>query len=373
VSGPASSNAGPLEERLLALTEDLVRIPSVGLDDEAILAEIRRRVPEGWEVREPTKGALALLPPGPLDERPFVVLAGHVDTVPPAPDRPPAREGTVVRGRGAADMKGGVAVLLDLAAAPEARGGELAVGFLFVGREEMPLGHSALAPALAAEERLRRAALAIVLEPTANAIEVGCLGNLNARATVRGVAAHTARPWLGRNAIHRAIEALASVADLPVRDVEVDGLVFRESVSVTKIGGGIAANVVPDLAVAEVNLRYAPIHAPEQAEARIRELLAHPDVEVEVLSNAPGALPPLANPLVGRLRRTGGLEVRAKQAWTQVAEFAMHGVDAVNLGPGDPRYAHADDEQVDADALVRTHRVLAAFLAGRSVDEEPAR
>ena len=210
---------------------------------------------------------------------------------------------------------------------------------------------------------MREAALAIVLEPTANALEVGCNGNLQAVVRVRGRAAHSARPWLGDNAIHAAIEALGPVADLPVRDVDVDGLVFREVVSVTTIAGGVAGNVVPDLVEAHVNMRYAPTHTPDAAETRLRELLGHPRVELEILGNAPPGRVCLDNPLVTRLRASGDLEVRPKQAWTPVAEFGMVGVDAVNLGPGDPRYAHTDDEQVTATALARTHQIVSAFLA----------
>jgi succinyl-diaminopimelate desuccinylase len=212
-------------------------------------------------------------------------------------------------------------------------------------------------------EQARGAALAIVMEPTANGIEVGCVGNLNALVVARGVAVHSARPWLGSNAVHRAIRALTPIADLPVRDVDVEGLVYREAVNVTTIHGGTAANVIPDAVSAHVNVRYAPTHAPEEAEARLRELLsADPEIEVRVLSNAPPGPVPVSNPLVERLRTSGDLSVRPKQAWTPVAEFAAVGVDAVNFGPGDPQYAHRDDERVEIPALVRSHEVLRSFL-----------
>jgi succinyl-diaminopimelate desuccinylase len=287
-----------------------------------------------------------------------------VDTVPLAgASRPGLRDGDAIVGRGAADMKGALAVMLALAEDGAVSPG-VDIGYLCFGREEVPITESAVLPAFDRVPALREAALAIVMEPTANELEVGCNGNLSARVTVRGRAAHSARPWLGDNAIHAAIEALGAVADLPIRDVDIDGLVFREVVSVTTIDGGIAGNVVPDRVHASINYRYAPTRGPAEAEARLRELVDHPQVSLEVLGNGPPGRVCLDNALVQRLRRAGGLAVRPKQAWTPVAEFGMVGVDAVNLGPGDPRYAHTDDERVEVAALVRAHEIVSAFFAG---------
>jgi succinyl-diaminopimelate desuccinylase len=269
-------------------------------------------------------------------------------------------------GPGAADMKAGLAVMLALAD-DGVTSAEMDTGYVWFAREEVPIVESALLPALGRMPALREAALAIVLEPTANELEVGCNGNLNAHVVVRGRAAHSARPWLGDNAIHAAIEALEPLADLPVRDVDIDGLVFREVVSLTTIEGGTAANVVPDRVEARVNYRYAPDRTPDQAEARLQELLADSRLDVTVVGNAPPGPVALDDPLVQRLRRSGDLQVRPKQAWTPVAEFGMAGVNAVNLGPGDPRYAHTDDEQVTVGALERTHAIVSAFLAGTEV------
>jgi succinyl-diaminopimelate desuccinylase len=212
--------------------------------------------------------------------------------------------------------------------------------------------------------------LAIVMEPTANALEMGCLGNLNARVTVGGVAAHSARPWQGSNAIHVAIEALGPVWQAPVIEVELGGLIFKEVISVTTIEGGRAANVVPDLVTASVNYRYAPSRTPAEAESRVRELVFGPRVEVDVVGNAPPALPPSSSALVEALREAGNLEVRAKQAWTPVAEFASMGLDAVNFGPGDPSYAHRDDERVEEAAMLRSYEVLRAFLRATGSKEQ---
>lgn len=354
-----------LSERLAARTLAFVDVPSVSDDEAAMIAVLREALPvEAFDVADEHDAVLFLAPARRREGVPFVLLAGHVDTVPPNGNLPGRREDGAVVGRGAADMKGALAVMVEIArwlASSEAS--DLDVGLLFFGREELPITRSALLPLLDRCAIARTVDLALVMEPTANAIQVGCLGNLNAAITVHGEAAHTARPWLGRNAIHAAIGALGAIANLPPHDVEVGGLVYREVVSVTSIEGGIAGNVVPDRVEARVNYRYAPTRSPAEAESRLREMIAHAAVEVEVIGNAPPGRVAVSNPLVERLRRAGGLALGPKQAWTPVAEFATAGIDAVNFGPGDPRYAHHDDERVDIAALVRSYELLRAFLA----------
>ena len=228
-----------LADRLAGRTLALVDIPSVSREEAAALAWIRTAIPwEAFEVLDEADPVLFLGPKVRRVDAPFVVLAGHVDTVPPAGAMVPGvLDPTAVVGRGSADMKSGLAVMLEVAErlAHDPSASDLDVGFLFFGREELPITESAVLPLF---DRCAAAAtvdLAIVMEPTDNAIEVGCLGNLNALITIEGTAAHSARPWLGDNAIHTAIAALASLADLPDRDVEIDGLMFREVVNVTTI------------------------------------------------------------------------------------------------------------------------------------------
>jgi succinyl-diaminopimelate desuccinylase len=352
--------------RLAGLVESLVAIPSESRDESTILAWIRERLPDPVTVVEEDDAVVYARGPR-RPGAPLIVLAGHVDTVPIGRCRP-GRRGATIHGRGAADMKGGLAVMLEVAGDVAAGRPDPApdVGFLFFGREELPFRESALRPFLEGTSQVREAALAIVLEPTANRLELGCLGNLTATVTFTGEAAHTARPWLGRNAIHAAVEALNAVADLPPRDVPVDGLTYREVASVTRIAGGAAANVVPDRAVATVNLRYAPTRSREDAERRLHDLLGVHEADVEVVGNAPPGPVPSRTPWVERLRRAGDLVVGPKQAWTPVAEFGLAGVDAVNFGPGVPGYAHRDDEQVEVAALERSLDVLRAFLEDRA-------
>ncbi|HEX2051382.1 MAG TPA: succinyl-diaminopimelate desuccinylase [Actinomycetota bacterium] len=297
-------------------------------------------------------------------ERPLVVLAGHLDTV-PAQDNVPGRvDGGRVHGLGASDMKGGLAVMVELARA--VADGRIRpavdVGFLFFGREELPATESALPALFDSCADVLRADLVVVMEPTANALQLGCLGNLNADVTFAGRSAHSARPWLGTNAIHRAVTGLQALAATPPRDVEVGGLTFVEVVNVTGIEGGIARNVIPDAVRCRVNFRYAPNRSPADAEAALRALL--PDhALLTVAGNAPPALPATGNALVDRLRRAARARVQPKQAWTPVAEFAARGLDAVNFGPGDPRLAHRPDESVEIAALEASFAALARFVS----------
>jgi succinyl-diaminopimelate desuccinylase len=356
-------------ERLAERLEALVAIPSESRDESAILGWLRERLPPTFGVVDDRDAVLCAMPER-RSGAPLVLLAGHVDTV-PIGRSVPGRRGDTIVGRGSADMKAGLAVMLEIAEAIASGevAGDLDVALLFFGREELPFGESALMPFLDRTPGTAEASLGIVLEPTDNRLELGCLGNLTATVTVTGEAAHTARPWLGRNAIHGAIEALAPFADLPARDVTVDGLTYREVASVTTIAGGTAANVVPDRVTATVNLRYAPTQSREEAERRVRELLGHPSARVDVVGNAPPGAVPAGNRLVDRLRAAGGLDVGPKQAWTPVAELGLAGVDAVNFGPGDPEYAHRDDEQIDVASMDRSYGVLAAFLAGTDAEE----
>ncbi|HKA25820.1 MAG TPA: succinyl-diaminopimelate desuccinylase [Gaiellaceae bacterium] len=347
---------GKTDERLAERTLALVNIPSVSRSEAEAMAYVRAQLPlePVWST-EDVLFATSRRTPG----RPLVVLAGHVDTV-PAQGNLPGRidDGTVI-GLGASDMKGGIAVMLELADWAASGKLELDLGFLFFTREELPAEESPVPGFLEASREAKEAALVVVLEPTDNELHLGCVGNLSAGLTFHGASAHSARPWTGENAIHKAAATLAPLAELEPLDVEVDGLVFREVVSVVAIEGGIADNVIPDRCLAGLNYRYAPGRTRDEAEARIRELAGGADVEI--LGNSPPAHVVLDRPLVTRLREAGGLAVRPKQAWTPVAQFAEAGLDAVNFGPGGTRYAHRVDEQVETVELVRAYDALRKF------------
>ena len=336
-------------EALARRTLELVDIAS----ESGSEAEIERYVADAIQ-REAAYRADSVLFYPPPGEGPFVLLVGHFDTVPAQANLPGRIEDGAVHGLGASDMKGGVAVMVELA-----REAPPGAAFLFFGREELPADQSPLPGFFVAVPEALEASLAVVLEPTDNTIQAGCLGNLNARLVFRGRSAHSARPWLGENAIAVAVGGLAPVVALEPEDVEVDGLVFREVLTVTTIHGGIATNVVPDRVEANLNYRYAPTRTAAEGEARLRELAG----DAEVLSNSPPARVVARTPLVQRLQEAGSFAIEPKQAWTPVAEFTTRGVDAVNLGPGATRYAHARDEQVEIAELARTHEALSRFLA----------
>jgi succinyl-diaminopimelate desuccinylase len=331
---------------LAVRTLELVDVPSESRHEEAVLELVRSLLP-GPPVYDDGEAILwgdSTLP---------VVLAGHVDTVPAQDNLPGRLADGAVHGLGASDMKGGIAVMLELARAG-------APGrYLFFTREEVPLEESPL-PALFETGLLAGAALAVVLEPTDCILHAGCLGNLQARVEFRGESAHSARPWTGLNAIHELVRGLAGLVELEPRDVELDGLVYREVVSAVRVEGGIAANIVPATATAELNFRYAPGRSRDEAEARLRELVPHG--QLAVLHNSPSAPPALANPLVAALRELVP-EVAPKQAWTPVAQFAERGIDAVNYGPGATAFAHRVDEQIPVAHLDRCYETLQRFLA----------
>jgi succinyl-diaminopimelate desuccinylase len=291
----------------------------------------------------------------------LILLAGHTDTVPAQGNIPGRIEDGAVVGLGASDMKGGLAVMIELArwAAQTELAYDLAL--LFFPREELGPAENPLPGVFDRTGVVDEAQLVICLEPTDNTLQLGCLGNLNARVVFDGKSAHSARPWLGVNAIRLAFDGLRQALEAAPRDVDIDGLVFREVISVTQLNAGIASNVIPARAEAILNFRYAPDRSPESAVARVRELVGR---DVEILANSPPAHVALRSPIVERLRAVGDFDVQPKQAWTNVADFAARGLDAINLGPGGTRYAHAVDERVEIAELERTYDALQRFLAG---------
>ncbi len=352
-------------QRLAELTLELVDIPSESGQEQALATHVASLLPAPLEIAYSGDNAIYARPP--RSGGPLVLLAGHLDTIPIQANLPGRIEDGAVVGCGASDMKAGVAVMIELARWIAAEGPELAAdpGFLFFPREELSLEESSLPGLFEAVPEFDQAELVIVLEPTDNELQAGCLGNLYANLLFRGESAHSARPWQGVNAIERAIEGLRSLIGVEPLDLPDGGLSFTEVISLTGIEGGIAANIVPDLCTARVNFRYSPARSAVEAEERVRELIGS-EVEIEITSNSPAARVPSSSPLLERLRRCGDLELTPKQAWTPVAEFAERGLDAVNFGPGSPRYAHRADERVATVALERCYSVLRSFFEKES-------
>lgn len=284
-----------------------------------------------------------------------VVLAGHLDTVPVAgnlPSRRRVRDGREeLVGRGTCDMKGGVAVFLALAV--EASEPPVDLTWIFYDHEEVAAADNSLTRIAAEHPEHLRGDFAILGEPTSAAVEGGCKGTMKLEVTTRGVAAHSARDWVGDNAVHRLAPVLERLAAYRARRAVIDGLEYRECLNAVAIDGGIAGNVIPDRAHATLNYRFAPDTTLEQAEAHVRDVLAGLDVEIEVSDAAAGALPGLDSPAAQEfLAALGGdVPVAAKQGWTDVARFSALGTPAVNFGPGDPLLAHTDDEHVPTEDL----------------------
>jgi succinyl-diaminopimelate desuccinylase len=350
-----------LPQRLAARTLELVDIPSESLHEAAIRAHLLSLVPSALELACEEDEAFLFLPARGR-ELPLVVLAGHYDTV-PAQDNLPGQvtDGAVV-GLGTSDMKSGVAVALELVRdLAEDEGVAYDVGLLLFGREELPVEYDPLPPLLQRCEAVRKAALAILLEPTDGEVHVGCLGHLVADLVFHGRSGHSGRPWLAENAVERAVEGLRSVVALGRREVDVRGVRFVESLSVTRLEAGIADNVIPDRAVATLSFRYAPDRTPGDAEGYLRSL-APAGATLEIRSNsASGQV--VGKQFVRALVEAGARGVAPKLAWTNLADFTAYGIDALNFGPGHTRFAHTRDERVEIGALVHAYETLLVFLS----------
>lgn len=357
---------------LVELVVDLLAVPSVTGEEDQLADWVAERYEADDERVRRVGNSLVV---GEVDpDRANVLLVGHLDVVPPTPhDRAPRRDGDRIIGRGASDMKSGLAVAMDCYADPRLRGGPLNAVLVAYAGEEGPHEDNELGPLLEAVPELAEAALAVVLEPTDQTVQLGCLGTLHAEVTFRGQAAHSARPWHGENALTGAGEFLAELHGHPVRDVACDDLVFREVVTATQAwtssaaGGPNARNVVPERFTVNVNVRFAPDRSLDGAERLVHDLVAG-RADVMVTDRAPAARPWLDSPLVRRFIEATGAPVAAKQAWTDVARFSEIGVPALNYGPGLAAQAHVAGEYVRVADLHAVRTALARFLAPESRD-----
>ncbi|GCE39826.1 N-succinyl-L,L-diaminopimelate desuccinylase [Rhodococcus wratislaviensis] len=343
------------------LTAALVDIPSVSHDESAIAAAVESALREqttGFEIIRNGNAVLARTDRG-LPSR--VMLAGHLDTVPIADNVPSRREGDLLHGCGTVDMKSGDAVFLHLAATVENLAHDLTL--VFYDCEEIAAVHNGLGRIEREIPEWLRADVAILGEPTGGLIEAGCQGTLRVTLTTRGTRAHSARSWLGDNAIHRFAPVLQRLSDYTARSVDIDGCVYREGLSAVRIAGGVAGNVVPDAAEMDVNFRFAPDRSAEQAIDHVREVFDGLELSFEVTDLSPGALPGLTDPAAAALIEAAGGEFRAKYGWTDVSRFSALGIPAVNYGPGDPNLAHKRDEHVPVQQITDVTTVLRAYLS----------
>lgn len=291
-----------------------------------------------------------------------VVIAGHIDTVPVANNLPvqmlSMEREQVLYGRGTVDMKAGVAVQLKLAATIAEPNRD--VTWIFYDHEEVEASKNGLGRLAKNHPELLEASFAILCEPTSAQVEGGCNGTMRAELHFQGVKAHSARPWMGKNAIHAAAQALNILDNYEPAEVSVDGLIYRESLSAVLISGGIATNVIPDECTLTINYRFAPSKSAAEAEAHLRELF--PSENLVVVDVAEGARPGLDQPEAATFIAATKSAPKPKYGWTDVARFSALGIPAVNFGPGDPSKAHADDEAVPVSQIYACESALRAWL-----------
>jgi succinyl-diaminopimelate desuccinylase len=352
-----------LEMDAASLTAALVDVPSVSGDEKAITDEVELALRDLAYLDVERDGNVVIARTD-LGRTSRIVLAGHLDTVPIADNVPSRRVGDLIYGCGSSDMKSGVAVMLRLAALLRSSDAtpRCDLTYVFYDCEEIESERNGLGRISRDRREVLQADLAIVLEPTAGRVEAGCQGTMRAEVRLTGTRAHSARSWLGDNAIHAAAPVLQRLADYQPRSVDIDGCVYREGLSAVRIVGGVAGNVVPDECTVTVNFRFAPDREVDAASEHVREVFA--GYQVAIVDSAPGALPHLREPAAADFINAIGLPPVAKYGWTDVARFAELGIPAVNFGPGDPDVAHARDERVEMKLIERAELTLHRYLSG---------
>lgn len=345
------------------LTRAICDIPSVS-DDETALADAIFEAVSAVPHLHVHRDGDAIVARTELGRAHRVVIAGHIDTV-PVNDNLPTRmmiedDESVIWGRGTVDMKAGVAVQLKLAA--ELSAPAVDVTWVWYDHEEVEATRNGLGRLERNSPELLAADFAVLGEPTAGEVEGGCNGTLRAIVRTHGMRAHSARAWVGENAIHAAAPVLDTLAQYRPRTIVVDGLAYREGLNAVRITGGVAGNVIPDQCEVEVNFRFAPSRSVEEAIAHVRAVFdGH---EVEITDRSPAARPGLDAPLAQEFMRAVGGTAKPKYGWTDVARFSALGVPAVNYGPGDALLAHHDEERVPVSQIERVERGLRAWLSG---------
>ena len=340
-----------------SLTASLVDIQSVS-GEEKVLAGLIEVALRGLPHLSVHRDGDAVIARTTLGRPQRVIVAGHIDTVPVAGNLPSRREGNLLYGCGSCDMKSGVAVALRLAARLTQPSQD--VTWVFYDCEEVEAERNGLLRLSRNCPQLLAGDLAVLMEPTDGVIEGGCQGTMRAEVVTHGKRAHSARAWMGQNAIHAAAGILELLRGYEPRKPDVDGLTYREGLNAVGIRGGVAGNVVPDECVVTVNFRFAPDRSAEQAAAHVREVFAGYDVAIT--DSAPGARPGLGHPAAASLLAAVGGEPRAKLGWTDVARFAALGLPADNYAPGDPELAHSADEHVDVAQIAECEAKMEAWL-----------
>lgn len=346
---------------LVETTKWLVGIPSVTGDEDAIVAAVAERLGSAYTADEITQVGKSVVV-GRRTGRPLILLVGHLDTVPSQGAPPPFVDGDRLYGLGSCDMKGGLAVMLHLLESPGVVDGPFDVIGVFYDAEEGPADANGLEPVLNQLGWLLDAELAVVLEPSDSEIQLGCNGTLNATVEFHGKSSHSARPWWGENAVTKAGEWLSKLHSRAPESFIIDGLEYREVMSVTMASGGIARNIIPDRFTLNLNYRFSPEKTIDEA---IQQLMTVCDVAdaVTVFDAAPAGPVNRNHPLVARLHDVSEAPYTAKQGWTDVARLGTRGVLGVNFGPGEASQAHQAGESVRITDLEDSYQALFELLS----------
>jgi succinyl-diaminopimelate desuccinylase len=357
-----------LSADVVTLTEQLVNIESVSHNEQAIADAVEAALRPLGHLKV-TRHGNTVVARTELGRSERVVIAGHLDTVPVNHNLPARREGGILHGLGTCDMKGGDAVILKLAADVTEPNRDLT--FILYDCEEVESHHNGLFKLTMSHPLLLRADFAILMEPSNGVVEAGCQGSLQAEVRATGERAHSARSWKGVNAIHRAAEILNRLHSYQARKPVIDGLEYHEGLNAVGIRGGVATNVIPDECVVSVNYRFAPDRTEADAARFVHAFFD--GFEVTLTDNSPGAHPGLDRPAAKEFIEAVGGRVNPKFGWTDVARFTVLDVPAVNFGPGDPMFAHKQDEHVPIEHIERCERQLKTWLGLEGLDHQPDR
>lgn len=356
------ASAGDVSRSLRETLLEITRIPSPIGEEKALCDHVQLRLARTLGPSAITRFRDSLIVR--VNERagaPRIGLVGHLDVVRTQHDAPPRIEGDRLYGPGAADMKSGLAIMIELCERLDCATLPCDLTLVFYEREEGPYVENVLGPMLENFELLRGFDLAVCLEPSDNRLQLGCMGSLHATITFEGRTAHSARPWEGDNAITKAASLLSELSARAPREVTVDGMLFKEVITPTLASGGRGRNVVPDRFELNLNYRFAPGRSPEQALAELVALVGD-RAQVNATDLSPAGHPHRDHPLVQRLAEAGVRAVERKQAWTDVARFDQVGVPAVNLGPGLNAQAHQPNEYTDLSLLSEGYAIFERFL-----------
>ena len=348
-----------LDLDVVSLTEQLVNIESVSRDEQRIADAVEIALRDCTHLSV-TRHGHTVVARTDLGRAERVVIAGHLDTVPVHDNLPARRDGDLLHGLGTCDMKGGDAVILKIAAG--VREPTRDVTYILYEAEEIEAEHNGLRRLAESHPGLLSGDFAILMEPSNAVVEAGCQGTLRIDVRASGVRAHSARSWMGSNAIHAAADILARLNGYTPRRPVIDGLTYHEGLNAVAIRGGVAGNVLPDECVVEVNHRFAPDRTEAEAQEFVRDFFHGYDVRLT--DSAPGALPGLDTPAAQAFVAAVGGEVNPKFGWTDVARFSGLGIPAVNFGPGDPSLAHRQDEHVPVAQIIHCEQALVAWLEG---------